>query len=137
MSYYLNEYNNTFLEGYYDALLENYDVLNEAEKSKLKKFLKKHKKKLIAGAALLGTAGAAAGGAAIYNSHKNYKIGKEELSKSGMTEKGLNKMDKKDIRTIGKYTRKVGKQAEKEKKLLDKMNDVSDNFNKKYNTNYF
>lgn len=130
-------FDENFEIGYYDALLENYDILNEAEKSKLKKFLKKHKKKLIAGAALLGTAGAAAGGAAIYNNHKNYKIGKEQLSKSGMTENGLNKMDKKDIRTIGKYTRKVVKQADREKKLLDKMNDVSDNFNKKYNSNYF
>ena len=105
---------NNFEIGYYDALLENYDILNEAEKSKLKQFLKKHKKKLIAGAALLGTAGAAVGGGIAYNNHKNFKKGKELLkvdadyNNAEFPEEVVNK-NKKAVRSFGKAVRTFDK----------------------------
>lgn len=117
------EYNNTFLEGYYDALLENYDVLNEAEKSKLKKFLKKHKKKLIAGAALLGTAGAVAGGTIVHNNKKNYEAGVKELKSNYFTDNEIKHLDKKNIKNFGKQLRKMDKHPTNSEKYGNKAND--------------
>ena len=120
-SNFKEEYDNTFLEGYYDALLENYDVLNEAEKSKLKKFLKKHKKKLIAGAALLGTAGAAVGGGIALNNHVNYKTGKKVFNTLGIDGEEFNKLNKKNVRDVGKITRTGKKVLKREGVTKEQM----------------
>ena len=63
----------------------------------MKKFLKKHKKKLIAGAALLGTAGAVAGGAIVHNNNKkNYEAGVKELNNTyGFKDNEIKHLDKK------------------------------------------